>query len=259
LTDIAIEDYFFGKSGFAPAYGYKYADPGAKATVNERGNGFTIDFGDAKLAAGEEKTFTYTVVFPANMTRADVDWNNIATVTATATPEDGGARVSYSDDAKVTQPAGAGSVGRPGPGNDGSGSSPGSGAGGSGEKGIGAGKGGGEKGTVTGGGGEKITSPGGNDPTVPPRPTSPNNSLIPGPNGTYIEIDENGARIGEWYWDDLTAQWIFGEYPPLGVLPKTGATPAAGADGHARGETHMILPAVRKEAEDSADNGGAAV
>jgi hypothetical protein len=247
LTGIAIEDYFLGKLGFAPACDYVFANTDAKATVNKRINGFTVDFDDTPLESGGKITFAYTVVFPENKTGAGVDWHNIATVTAT--PDGGDAQVRHSDYAEATQSAGGG------------GGSGGGGGIGGGEKGTV----GGEKGTVGGGGRDdgggngKITSPGGNGPIAPPRPTSPDNSLIPGPNGTYIEIDEDGARIGEWHWDDLTAQWIFDAYMPLGVLPQTGATLPAGEDGHARGAAHMILPAVRKDAEGNEDNDGAVV
>jgi hypothetical protein len=53
--------------------------------------------------------------------------------------------------------------------------------------------------------------------TERPDPPAPSNggSLIPGENGNYIEIDENGVPIGEWHWDDDEGQWIFDKYPPL--------------------------------------------
>jgi fimbrial isopeptide formation D2 family protein len=59
-------------------------------------------------------------------------------------------------------------------------------------------------------------------PSSPPA-AAPGNSLIPGPNGTYIEIDENDTPLGEWHYDDESDTWIFDEYPPLGKLPQTGA------------------------------------
>jgi fimbrial isopeptide formation D2 family protein len=60
-------------------------------------------------------------------------------------------------------------------------------------------------------------------PSEPPAVAAPGNSLIPGPNGGYIEIDENGVPLGEWHWDEEEERWIFDEYPPLDRLPQTGA------------------------------------
>jgi hypothetical protein len=56
-----------------------------------------------------------------------------------------------------------------------------------------------------------------------PTPNAEGNSLIPGPNGTYIELDENGVPLGEWHYDDDAGEWVFDEYPPpLADLPQTG-------------------------------------
>jgi pilin isopeptide linkage protein len=73
-------------------------------------------------------------------------------------------------------------------------------------------------------------APGGNDPQVPPVPTVSGSSLVPGDNGTFIEIGEDGVPLGAWHWDDPLQEWVFEEYqPPLANLPQTGAM--AGASG----------------------------
>jgi hypothetical protein len=65
-------------------------------------------------------------------------------------------------------------------------------------------------------------TPGGNDHSVPPRPNVPGHHLTPSGDGVYVEIDDDGTPLGEWYWDEPTDQWIFDEYPPLANLPQTG-------------------------------------
>jgi MYXO-CTERM domain-containing protein len=50
------------------------------------------------------------------------------------------------------------------------------------------------------------------DPGLPPTA----NRLVPGDNGRYIELDEDGVPLGEWHWNDDTETWEFDEYPPLG-------------------------------------------
>jgi hypothetical protein len=57
----------------------------------------------------------------------------------------------------------------------------------------------------------------------------PGHGLTPGPNGTWIELGEDGLPLGEWHWDEPTEQWVFDEYPPpLANLPQTGAPGATG-------------------------------
>ena len=76
------------------------------------------------------------------------------------------------------------------------------------------------------------------DPIDPVNPTDPGtgngtppvyngNELIPGENGTWIELDEFGVPLGEWRWDDDEEVWIFEAFPPLAAfnMPKTGETP----------------------------------
>jgi uncharacterized repeat protein (TIGR02543 family) len=67
-----------------------------------------------------------------------------------------------------------------------------------------------------------------------PAPPPPMNggSVVPSDNGNYIEIDENGAPLGEWRWDEPTEQWIFDEYPPQSNLPQTGASLSAVGFAH---------------------------
>ncbi|MCL1975934.1 MAG: InlB B-repeat-containing protein [Firmicutes bacterium] len=65
------------------------------------------------------------------------------------------------------------------------------------------------------------------EPTIelpdPPKPANGGN-LIPGDNGRYIEISNDGIPKGEWHWDEELGVWIFDEYAPLGGFPQTGRT-----------------------------------
>ena len=65
-------------------------------------------------------------------------------------------------------------------------------------------------------------TPGGTDPDVPPVTSKPGSTLVPTEDGGYIEMDENGIPLGEWYWDDEPEMWVFDEYPPLSAMPRTG-------------------------------------
>jgi uncharacterized repeat protein (TIGR02543 family) len=80
---------------------------------------------------------------------------------------------------------------------------------------------------------EPAPAPGGRDPAVPPVPNIPERTLVPGGNTngggegdelTFIELDEDGTPLGEWYYDEDEGRWIFDEYPPLGSAepPRTG-------------------------------------
>ncbi|MDR1246804.1 MAG: isopeptide-forming domain-containing fimbrial protein [Clostridiales Family XIII bacterium] len=69
-----------------------------------------------------------------------------------------------------------------------------------------------------GGGGNDNNNGGGS-----PDPSTPGHSIIPGGDGSYIELDENGGPLGEWRYDPDSGDRIFDEYPPLaGALPQTG-------------------------------------
>ena len=72
---------------------------------------------------------------------------------------------------------------------------------------------------------------------MPPYPNGPGNTLVPGTDGNgnliYIEYDDDGTPLGEWYWDEDEGdygEWVFEEYPPPLVewpgsgLPRTGET-----------------------------------
>jgi len=76
-------------------------------------------------------------------------------------------------------------------------------------------------------GGQRPHVPGGRDPNVPPAPSNPSSTLVPGEDGRFIEIGEDGVPLGEWYWDNGDELWIFDEYPPKSTMPKTGAESAA--------------------------------
>ena len=65
-------------------------------------------------------------------------------------------------------------------------------------------------------------APGGTDPVIPPNPTDSLHTVASNDDGIYVELDQDGAPLGEWHWDDDSEQWIFDEYPPLGKLPQTG-------------------------------------
>ena len=56
---------------------------------------------------------------------------------------------------------------------------------------------------------------------VPPQPQN-GGSLIPGDNGGWIEVDDQGTPLGEWRWDPIGESWIFDPYVPLYSLPQTG-------------------------------------
>jgi hypothetical protein len=58
-------------------------------------------------------------------------------------------------------------------------------------------------------------APGETVPNSPPAPTVPGHTLVPGENGAFIELDENGTPLGEWRWDEDEGRWIFDAYPPL--------------------------------------------
>ncbi|MDR2354683.1 MAG: hypothetical protein LBE16_00660, partial [Clostridiales Family XIII bacterium] len=69
----------------------------------------------------------------------------------------------------------------------------------------------------------------GESDTVPPAPSNPGGSLIPGDNGIYVEFGNDGVPLGEWRWDEDAGQWIYDEYPPLSEnLPQTGDALPAG-------------------------------
>lgn len=55
----------------------------------------------------------------------------------------------------------------------------------------------------------------------PPRPANPGHTLVPGEDGTYIELDEEGVPLGIWTLDD-GGEWVFEPYPTPESLPKTG-------------------------------------
>ena len=65
--------------------------------------------------------------------------------------------------------------------------------------------------------------PGGTNPSVPPRPTTPGNTLIPG-GGGWVELNEAGVPLGRWDWDEKENKWIFDDNVPLGNLPRTGGS-----------------------------------
>ena len=61
------------------------------------------------------------------------------------------------------------------------------------------------------------------EPVIPPpQPSNPDNTIVPGENGSYIELDEDGVPLGEWKWDDELEEWVFDAIIPLGSMPPTG-------------------------------------
>ena len=75
------------------------------------------------------------------------------------------------------------------------------------------------------GGGEQNNPPdipGGSDREAPPNPMQRGNTLVQIDEGGFIEFDDDGVPLGEWRWSEDEGQWIFNEYPPLGLLPQTG-------------------------------------
>jgi len=75
-------------------------------------------------------------------------------------------------------------------------------------------------------------TPGGNDPNVPPIPTSPNHTLVQY-GDMWIELDEDGVPLGTWHWDEDEEMWIFDDNVPRGALaPATPAfMPQTGLEG----------------------------
>ncbi|MDR0906496.1 MAG: InlB B-repeat-containing protein [Oscillospiraceae bacterium] len=68
-------------------------------------------------------------------------------------------------------------------------------------------------------------------PEQPPVPNIPGGTVVPGDDGSYIELDEDGTPRGEWHWNDDAGAWIYDEYPPLGDLPIIDASPKTGDSG----------------------------
>ncbi|MDR3310242.1 MAG: prealbumin-like fold domain-containing protein, partial [Oscillospiraceae bacterium] len=72
------------------------------------------------------------------------------------------------------------------------------------------------------------------DSTPPPTPSAqpapppqlienipPNVTLVPGDDGVWIEIGDDGTPRGEWHYDEGDGVWVFEEYTPL-APPQTG-------------------------------------
>jgi hypothetical protein len=80
-------------------------------------------------------------------------------------------------------------------------------------------------------------TPGGSDPSVPPVPNDPGNTLIPfideNEDLFFIELNDEDVPLGSWFYDDDedVLFWIFDEDIPLGFLdliddmPETGSVP----------------------------------
>jgi hypothetical protein len=61
-------------------------------------------------------------------------------------------------------------------------------------------------------------------PTDAPSPTPTPGQPTPTPEPPPVPLDDNGAPLGEWVWDEDEGAWILDEYPPLGDIAKTGDT-----------------------------------
>ena len=57
---------------------------------------------------------------------------------------------------------------------------------------------------------------------IPPVISNPGHSIVMDDDGNFIQFDELGTPLGIWRWDDMAAEWIYDEYPPLGEIPQTG-------------------------------------
>ncbi|MDR2355810.1 MAG: hypothetical protein LBE16_06410, partial [Clostridiales Family XIII bacterium] len=171
--------------------------------------------GDFKLLPGHVLTVRYSVAYGTAG-----DKRNTAVVTAKGERSDNG--VTDRDEVTVNVYTPGGNI--PGGGGDtGGGGNTGGGddntGGGNDNTGGGGNTGGGDTDTDT-----DDTDTGGSVPTP-----APGNSIIPGGNGVYVEIGEDGIPRGEWHLDEETGEWIFDEYPPLTDLPQTGAAFLAAA------------------------------
>ena len=76
---------------------------------------------------------------------------------------------------------------------------------------------------------DELHVPGGSDLFVPPVPSIRGHTVDPvvsdvGEILSYVEFNYDGLPLGEWLWDELLEEWIFGEFAPLADLPQTGDT-----------------------------------
>ena len=63
---------------------------------------------------------------------------------------------------------------------------------------------------------------GGRSLDVPPIPHIQGDAVVQIDETHYVEFDEFGVPLGEWYWDEELGLWFFDEHPPMGILPQTG-------------------------------------
>lgn len=71
---------------------------------------------------------------------------------------------------------------------------------------------------------------GGTDPNIPPIPQEPGNELIEDP-PYFWELDDEGAPLGRWEWDENEEMWIFDEDVPLSYFPSSPLLPQTGIAG----------------------------
>ena len=63
---------------------------------------------------------------------------------------------------------------------------------------------------------------GGNDPLTPPLAQYPENEIVQ--DGDYFwELDDQGAPLGRWEWDEAEEMWLFDDEVPLAYFPPVSA------------------------------------
>jgi hypothetical protein len=55
---------------------------------------------------------------------------------------------------------------------------------------------------------------GGTDPSIPPEPAIPGNTVKEADGGRQIEYDADNKAVGQWKWDDTENAWEFERYSP---------------------------------------------
>ena len=80
-------------------------------------------------------------------------------------------------------------------------------------------------------------------PPAGPAPNFPGNILVPGDGGSYIELDEDGAPVGKWEYDEENDIWIFEEFPVPSAPYEPGKGPKTGDESNATMYIALIFTA----------------